>query len=62
LSCSPLGEMKRTPVPPPPSLSETSKYMTQCSGRLAGAATWFSRHSTNKSTSACDLMAVHGLK
>jgi hypothetical protein len=35
-------------------------YMTQCSGWLVGASTWFSQHSTMKSTSAYDLMAVLG--
>ena len=28
---APLGEMNRTPAPPPSSLSELSKYITQCS-------------------------------
>jgi hypothetical protein len=62
LSCSPVELMKSSPAPPPPSLSEPSKYITQCSGRLAGPSTWFSHHSAIKSTSACDLMAVRGLK
>ena len=60
-NCSPLGEMSKTPTPPPSSLSEPSKYITQCSGTLWGAGIWFSRHSA-KSTSACDLIAILGLK
>ena len=60
--CEPLGEMNKTPMPPPSSLSEPSKYITQCSGMLWGAGIWFSRHSAKKSTSACDLIAVLGLK
>jgi hypothetical protein len=62
LSCSPIGLMKSNPTPPPLSLNEPLKYMTQCSSWLAGASTWFSHHSAMKSTSACDLMAVRGLK
>jgi hypothetical protein len=62
LRSSPLRLMKITPVPPPPSLSEPSKYMTQCSSWLARASTWFSHHSAMKSTSAYDLMATWGLK
>ena len=61
-SISPLGEMNKTLAPPPSSLSEPSKYITQCSGMLWGAGIWFSRHSAKKSTSACDLIAVLGLK
>ena len=33
-NCSPLGEVNKTPAPPPSSLSEPSKYITQCSGTL----------------------------
>jgi hypothetical protein len=62
LSCSPLGEMKKIPALLPPSLSEPLKYITKCSGTLAGATIWFSHYSTMKSTSACDLMVVRGLK
>jgi hypothetical protein len=62
LSCSPLRLMKSTPTPLPPSLSEPSKYMTQCAGWLAGASTWFSHHSAMKSTSIYDSMVVRGLK
>jgi hypothetical protein len=36
LSCSPVGEIKSTPAPAPLSLSEPSKYITQCSGRSVG--------------------------
>jgi hypothetical protein len=43
-------------------LSEPSKYITQCSGRSVGVGSWFSRHSAMKSTRACDLMVVCGLK
>ena len=62
LSYSPFGDMKRTPAPPSSSFSEPSKYIVQCSGLFAGVGIWFSHHSAKKSTSACDLMAVHGLK
>ena len=61
LSCSPLGEMNKTPVPPPSSLSDPSNYITQCSWTLGGAGIWFSRHSARKSTSACNLIVVLGL-
>jgi hypothetical protein len=62
LSCSPVGLMKSSLTPPPSGLSELSKYITQCSSRLARASTWFSRHSAMKSTSAYNLMMVRGLK
>jgi hypothetical protein len=51
-----------TPALPPLSLSELSKYINECSGWLAWASTWFSHHSTIKSISSSDLMAVRGLK
>jgi hypothetical protein len=54
--------MKSTSAPLLPSLSDPSKYMTQCSGWFVGASAWFSRHSAMKSASAYDLMAVRGLK
>jgi hypothetical protein len=62
LSCSPVGEISSTPAAAPSRLSEPSKYITQCSGRMVGVGSWFSRYSAMKSTSACDLMAVRGLK
>src|SRR6185312_10233783 len=61
-NCSPLGEMNKTPAPPPSILSEPSKYITQYSGMFRGAGIWASRHSAKKSTSACDLIDVLGLK
>ena len=62
LSYSPDGEMKRMPAPPPSIFSEPSKYIVQCSALFDGAGIWFSLHSAMKSTRACDLMVVFGLK
>ena len=48
LSCSPFGEMKSTPAPPPPNFN-------------GGVGTWFSLYSARKSTRAWDLIAVLGV-
>jgi hypothetical protein len=46
LSCSPLRQMKSTPAPPPPSLSEPSKYMTDRDKPVGGPI--FTTVGTNK--------------
>ena len=61
LSCSPFGEMKSTPAPPPPNFSKPSKYMVQWSDMDGGVGIWFSLHSARKSTRAWDLIAVLGV-
>jgi hypothetical protein len=62
LSYFPSRDMKRTPVPTPPSLSDPSKYIFQWSRMVFGVSCWISVHSAMKSVSAWDLMALRGVK
>ena len=51
-----VGVMNKMPAPAPLMLRAPSKYITQCSGHVAGMGSWISVHSATKSASAYDLM------
>ena len=54
-SLSLVGVMNKMPAPAPLMLRVPSKYITQCSGQVAGMGSWILVHSAMKSASACDL-------
>jgi hypothetical protein len=60
-SLSPLGEVRTTPAPKPPSILEPSKFMRQCVESGAGGKYWWSPQLAKKSAMICDLIVVLGL-
>jgi hypothetical protein len=62
LSYFPSGDMKRTPAPSLPNLSDPSKYIFQLSRKVSSVGCWISVHSATKSVSAYDFIAFRGDK
>src|SRR4051812_7185045 len=58
LSFVPLGEARTTPAPAPCFLLDPSKYIVHELDRSGGPGVWTSAHSTRKSGSTWDLIAV----